>query len=138
MATLGGIRDLETTQRYVEFNTEHWDRYGFGIYVLRHVDDCGLVGRAGLRHVHLGGRDEVEVAYALRSKFWGHGIAGAVTEELVRIATNAGLWAELVAFTLSTNRRSWRVMEKSRFVFDCEFDHDDSRHVLYRRRLIVQ
>jgi [ribosomal protein S5]-alanine N-acetyltransferase len=138
MATLGGIRDRETTRRYVEVNCEHWDRRRFGIYVLRDIDDGGLVGRAGLRHVHVGGHDEIEVAYGLRSEFWGRGIAAAVTEELVRIATDAGLCAELVAFTQSTNRRSWRVMEKTGFVFERKFDHEGSSHVLYRRFLNVR
>jgi RimJ/RimL family protein N-acetyltransferase len=137
MATLGGIRDRETSRRYVEVNQEHWNQHGFGIYVLRDVDDGGLVGRAGLRHVHVAGRDEIEVAYGLRSEFWGRGIAAAVTEELVSIATNAGLCTELVAFTQDTNRRSWRVMEKAGFNFECEFDRDGSPHVLYRRYLNV-
>ena len=132
MATLGGVWDRETTLQYLAVNVEHWERYGFGIYVLRAFDDGGLVGRAGLRHVNVGGRDEIEVAYALRSEFWGRGLAVGVTEELVSIAAQVGLCSELVAFTLSTNRRSWRVMEKAGFVFDCELDHGGSPHVLYR------
>jgi ribosomal-protein-alanine N-acetyltransferase len=135
MATLGGVRDHDTTRQYVEVNSEHWDRHGFVIYVLRHLDDGRLVGRAGLRHVPVGGHDEVEVAYGLRSEFWGQGIAVAVAEELVSIAARAELCADLVAFTLSTNRRSWRVMEKAGFAFEREFDHDGSSHVLYRRHL---
>jgi len=135
MATLGGIRDRDTTRRYVEANIEHWDRLGFGIYVLRHAADGDLIGRAGLRQVHIDGRDEIEVAYGLRYELWGRGIAAAVTEELVTIATDVGLGPSLVAFTETTNRRSRRVMEKAGFDFEREFEHHGSPHVLYRRAL---
>lgn len=135
MATLGGVRDWASTEEYLEANIDHWENHGFGLYTLRQQDGAAFVGRAGLRRIELEGSEEVEVAYALRSETWGHGLAVAVTLKLVRVATEVGLCDELVAFTLTTNRRSWRVMEKAGFVFDREIDHAGSAHVLYRRHL---
>lgn len=135
MATLGGVPDQMATQHYLEINIEHWEHYGFGIYVLRDLDCGALVGRAGLRHVEIGGGDEIEVAYALCAEFWGRGLAAMVTEELVRIAAKERLCTDLVGFTLTTNRRSWRVMGKAGFVYEREVEHSGMPHVLYRRRL---
>ncbi|MCU1493199.1 MAG: acetyltransferase, ribosomal protein N-acetylase [Acidimicrobiaceae bacterium] len=79
------------------------------------------------------GRAEIEVVYALRSEFWGCGYAVTVSNALIDIADQAGLCEEVVALTLTTNRQSWRVMQKTGFRFDQEFDCAGAPHVLYRR-----
>jgi len=133
MQTLGGVRDRAATERYLERNLEHWRAHGFGIYSLRELDSHRrFVGRAGLRRVQLLGKDETEVAYALRREAWGHGLGTVVCQALCGLAEDAGLASELVAFTSPTNQRSRRVMEKADFVYQREFDHDGQPHVLYR------
>jgi RimJ/RimL family protein N-acetyltransferase len=134
MAHLGGVRDEEATPEYLKTNIKHWDKHGFGLYVLR-AGDGSFVGRAGLRVAKPMGDPEIEVAYALRSEWWGRGAAVAVTDQLCSLASASKLFPEVVAITESTNRRSWRVMQKANFVFDCEFVYQGSPHVLYRRRL---
>ncbi len=69
MATLGGVRPDEETERYLRDNLEHWERCGFGIWAFRDRTDGSFVARAGLRHTRVGGNDEVELAYALRSEY---------------------------------------------------------------------
>ncbi|MGH8979775.1 MAG: GNAT family N-acetyltransferase [Acidimicrobiales bacterium] len=135
MATLGGMRDRATTTEYMTKNIAHWDDHGYGMYALRHMDDDRHVGRAGLRQVEIEGVGEIEVGYALMSEFRGNGLAVDVTEALVSLASAAEMCETLVAFTLPTNHRSRRVMEKSGFLFERRFDHGGSPHVLYRRRL---
>jgi Acetyltransferase (GNAT) domain len=50
MRHLGGVRSPETTRAYVTANLEHWDRFGFGLWVLR-TRDGEFAGRAGIRHM---------------------------------------------------------------------------------------
>ena len=71
MATLGGIRSEEKTQQYLDINLNHWDTHGFGLWVFRDKANHQFVGRGGLRHAYVDGNDEVEVAYALMSDYWG-------------------------------------------------------------------
>ena len=66
----------------------------------------------GLRHVTIGGREEVEVGYGLRAEFWGQGLATELASASVRVAFEILGLPELVSFTLPTNRASRRVMEK--------------------------
>jgi ribosomal-protein-alanine N-acetyltransferase len=135
MATLGGVRDRAQTVSYLEGNVSHWRRHGFGIYGLRDGTTGRFMGRAGLRWAQVEGAHEVEVAYALRADAWGRGLATATCRELLVLGGRAQLAAEVVAFTLPSNRGSRRVMEKTGFKYEREFEHAGTPHVLYRRSL---
>ncbi len=132
MATLGGVWPDGKTERYLRDNLEHWERYGFGIWAFREGTEGPFVGRAGLKHTHVSGNDEVELAYALRSEYWGRGL----TTELSVAALATGFerlgLEDVVAFTLPTSRGSWRVMEKTGFEYERDIVHAGLPHVLYR------
>src|SRR5690242_5378998 len=85
MATLAGIRSNEQTQLFLQENLTHWERYGFGLWVFQDKADGRFVGRGGLRHVHIGGNDEVELAYGLMAEFWGKGLATEMGEAILKI-----------------------------------------------------
>jgi len=132
MATLGGVRPIAATETFVETNLEHWRQNGFGLWMFRRSSDGAFVGRAGVRRVHVGGADEVEIAYALKSEMWGCGFATEIARKLVSIGlTDLGL-RTLVAFTLPENLASIRVMEKVGLRFDRAILHRQKPHVLYR------
>lgn len=132
MATLGGPRSEEQTQKYLQDALDHWERHGFGIWVLRDPDGGRFAGRAGLRRLQVSGNDEVEVLYALMPEFWGKGLATEIAQALVRIAFERLGLAEVVSFTLPTNRASQRVMEKAGLRFERDIVHAGLPHVLYR------
>jgi [ribosomal protein S5]-alanine N-acetyltransferase len=134
MATLGGTRSEERTKEFLQANLNHWDEHGFGLWLFRAASDGGFVGRGGLRHVHIGGHDEVELAFALMPEFWGRGLATEMARSLVKIGFDQLALAELVAFTLTTNLASRRVMENVGFAFERELVHGARGlpHVLYR------
>lgn len=134
MATLGGVRSEAATAELLRAFAEHWDRHGFGPWVLRAPEDGRLLGRGGLRRVTVGGRDEVELLYALVADAWGRGLASELARESVRVAfAELGL-PDLVAFTRPTNARSRAVMERAGFGYEREVEHAGEPHVLYRLR----
>ena len=134
MATLGGTRSEQRTREFLQTNLSHWDQHGFGLWLFRRASDRTFVGRGGLRHVHIGGHDEIEVAYALMPEFWGCGLATEMARSLVKIGFEQLALDQLVTFTLSTNQASLRVMEKVGFTFERELVHGARGlpHVLYR------
>lgn len=132
MATLGGTRSEERTKQFLRTNLGHWDDHGFGLWVFRAASDGAFVGRGGLRHVHIGGHDEVELAYALMPELWGFGLATEMARALLKIAFEQLALAQVVAFTITTNAASRRVMEKLGFTFERELVHAGLPHVLYR------
>jgi RimJ/RimL family protein N-acetyltransferase len=130
MATLGGPRSDERTRQFLRTNLGHWDDHGFGLWVFRAASK--FVGRGGLRHVRIGGQDEVELAFALMPEFWGCGLATEMARALLTIAFEQLALAQLVAFTITTNQASRRVMEKVGFTSERELVHAGLPHVLYR------
>jgi [ribosomal protein S5]-alanine N-acetyltransferase len=132
MATLGGLRSDAQTQQFLRENLRHWDRHGYGLWMFRANADGRFVGRGGLRHVHVGGNDEVELAYALMAAFWGIGLATEMAEAIVTVAFEHLGMENIVAFTLATNQASRRVMEKVGCRFERHIVHAGLPHVLYR------
>lgn len=104
--------------------------------MFRAASDRTFVGRGGLRHVHIGGHDEVEVTYALMPEFWGCGLATEIPRALLKIGFEQLALTQLVAFTLTTNQASRRVMAKVGFALERELVHGTRGlpHVLYRIR----
>src|SRR3954453_2097181 len=123
MATLAGIRSVDETRLAHRRNLEHWERYGFGIWIYRDRRDGRFAGRGGFRHVTVEGADEVELAYAYMPEFWGRGLATEMARATLALAFGRLGLAEIVAFTLPTNLASRRVMEKAGFAFDRDVNH---------------
>jgi [ribosomal protein S5]-alanine N-acetyltransferase len=86
MATLGGLRSAEQTEQFLRDNLRHWDRSGYRLWMFRAQADGRFVGRGGLRNVHVGGYDEVELAYALLAAFWGSGLATEMAKAILPVA----------------------------------------------------
>ena len=132
MATLGGLRSDEETARYLRDNLGHWDRYGYGIWAFRNETDGRFMGRAGLRNTHVGGEDEVELAYALAPDYWNRGLATEMARAILKVAFEDLGLTYVVCFTLPANRASRRVMEKAGFEYERYVVHAGSPCVLYR------
>jgi [ribosomal protein S5]-alanine N-acetyltransferase len=132
MATLGGLRSDEETRAFLRRSLEHWHRHGYGLWVLRDERDGRFVGRGGLRHVRVGGADEVEMAYALLAEFWGRGLATEMARAILKVAFEHLGMDQVVSFTLETNQASRRVLEKAGLIFERPLIHADYPHVLYR------
>ena len=132
MATLGGVRSRDATREYLDRQLDHWERYGFGWWIVREARTGTFAGRGGLRHSTLDGCDEVEVGYGFLPEFWGQGLATELARASVRVAFVELQLVDLVAFTLPSNRASRSVMEKVGFRFERELMYADVLHVLYR------
>jgi RimJ/RimL family protein N-acetyltransferase len=132
MATLSGTRTREQTERFLHESLAHWDEHGYGLWIFRDRSDGVFVGRAGIRHVDVGGNHEVELAYALRFEYWNRGLATELAQALLNTAWRDLNLDNLVCFTLTTNLRSRRVMEKVGFVYERDVVHGELPHALYR------
>jgi RimJ/RimL family protein N-acetyltransferase len=129
---LGGVRSAEVTRAYLSDNLAHWDRHGFGLWVLK-MPSGEFVGRAGIRHLVVDGASEVEVAYTFARPFWGRGFATEITGILVDLGlVELGL-PSLVGVASVDNAASRRVLEKTDFLFERQTVYQDEEVVVYRR-----
>jgi [ribosomal protein S5]-alanine N-acetyltransferase len=134
MATMGGrTATREESRAWLERNLRHAEEPGCGVFVFREQATGRFVGRGAIRRVEIGGREEVEVGYAVAADLWGRGLATEIASALVDHAYAHGL-ADLVAYTEPGNAASRRVMEKAGFSYEREVTHHGRPQVLYRRK----
>jgi RimJ/RimL family protein N-acetyltransferase len=113
---------------------EHWERYGFGMWLLRDRRSREMVGRGGLQWTYIAGMKRVEAGWAIVPDRWGQGLATELAQACVEVAFGRLGLSEIVAFALADNIASRRVMEKAGFTYDRAIMHAERAHVLYRRR----
>lgn len=125
----------------------HFEKHGFGAWVVELRARPGLIGFAGLTHPTFSAPCGpcVEIGWRFAFEHWGHGYATEAGRAALRIGFEAIGLDEIVSFTTVDNVRSRRVMEKLGLCHDPvdDFDHPlllpDHRlvrHVLYRMRRI--
>jgi RimJ/RimL family protein N-acetyltransferase len=122
-----------------------WTEHGFGQFVVELPGEVDFIGVIGLSSVRLAVpfAPAVEVAWRLARPYWGQGFA----PEGARAALEDGFYRlglfEIVAFTVTGNRRSRSVMVRLGMTRDpaddFDFpgfpeDHPLRPHVLYRAR----
>jgi ribosomal-protein-alanine N-acetyltransferase len=132
MARLGGVRDSRGTAAYLAWNLEHWEEYGFGLWMLREAPTGGMVGRAVLRHLDVEGVDEVEVGYGFVPEVWGRGLATEVARVCVAIGRDRLGLESMVAITLPDHVASQRVILKAGLIYERDVVHAGLPHVLFR------
>ncbi len=132
-ATLGGPRTREVVELMVGRWSGHFDEHGFGPFIWHDRDTGEFIGWCGLQWTTIAGERAIELLYAIAADRFGEGLTTEAAAEVLRLADEEFCIDELVAFTMTTNRGSQRVMEKNGFVYEGEVEHADLPHVLYRR-----
>lgn len=131
-ATLGGVRAEDWVRQWLNRQIEHWEQNGFGLWTMRARASGAFAGRGGIRHVQIEGQDEVEIGYGLLPEYWGQGLAVEMSREALRLGFELLGLESIVSFTLPTNRRSRRVMEKLGLRYERDVIWADLPQVLYR------
>lgn len=112
----------------------HWERHGYGPWILRDRTTNAMVGRGGLARTRIAGHEEVEVQWAIVPERWGQGLATELAQQAIDVAFDELGLQTIVTFTLPDNAASRRVMEKTGFAYEQDTIHAGLPHVLYRLR----
>jgi len=120
----------EEVDRLFRHDRGHWQKYGYGPWVLLERESGAFVGRGGLAWTLVEGEPEVELPWALLARFHRRGYATEQALAAIGVARTFGI-ERLVSLTLPGNRASRRVMEKSGLVLVGEVQHIGLPHVLY-------
>jgi RimJ/RimL family protein N-acetyltransferase len=131
--SLGGVAGPDDVTRQIEDEQRHWAAAGFGYWIWFDRETGEAVARGGLHNAHVGGRDEVEVGWAVRPEHWNRGIATELGDAALRFGFEQLGLDTIVSYTLVDNRASQRVMRKLGFEYERDVVHADLPHVLYRR-----
>jgi ribosomal-protein-alanine N-acetyltransferase len=113
---------------------EHWERFGFGMWLARDRVSGEMIGRGGLQYTYTPGLDEIEAGWAIVPERWGRGLATELAWASVQAAFGSLGLRHIIALALTENRASRRVMEKTGFLYERDLEYAGLPHVLYRRR----
>lgn len=97
---------------------ENWRRDGFGLWGVEESATERFIGHCGLRYLQ--DVDEVEVAYALAKDRWGIGLATEAAAAAVAVGFEHLGLERIVAYAVSANTASRRVMEKIGLTYERE------------------
>ncbi|MEP6687750.1 MAG: GNAT family N-acetyltransferase [Gemmatimonadales bacterium] len=132
MAAALGVRTAAESAASLERNLAHWDRFGFGLWVLRELATGRVVGTAGLRHRDIEGVDEVELRCALFPEFWGRGLGTDAACACVTIGRDWLGLPSVVGLAARTNAASQHVLAKAGLGFERDVMLEDVPRRLFR------
>ena len=103
----GPDRDLGASRARLGEWLEHWDRHGFGYWVVED-DDGAVVGFSGVRTAEWQGRPVLNLYYRFAPEVWGRGVASSVAAHAVRWAAEHHPDRPVLAYTTEDNVGSQR------------------------------
>lgn len=135
MAAALGSRTVAESKASLERNVAHWDRFGFGLWVLRDLATGRVAGTAGLRHRDMGGVAEVELRCALFPECWGRGLGTDAARACVTIGRDWLGLPSVVGHSARACAASQRVLVKAGLVFERELLQRGEPRLLFRTEL---
>lgn len=98
---------------------EHWERHGFGPWIVVHKEDQQVIGHCGLRFWP--DSPEVEVFYSLARAYWGRGLATEGARASLRFGFEHLGLDYIMAGARVENVASRRVLEKIGMTYERPF-----------------
>lgn len=111
----GVDKSLEKTKVRVQNIKFHWDKFGFGDFILLHKDNSKIAGYAGLHYKVDGG--SVNISYIIDKSLWGTGLGKETCLALVYYGFKVLGLNKIVAEIDPENINSIRLIEKCNFKF---------------------
>ena len=114
----GSTHNKAQVERFLNIAIPYQEKYGFGFCSVFEKETGEFIGQAGL--FHKGFYDEqpdIELAYRLHKKYWGHGYATELAKALIRWAFENLKIDKIVSAAEPENIASQKVLLKSGFLF---------------------
>jgi RimJ/RimL family protein N-acetyltransferase len=124
----------EDCESSLQEKLRHWQSCGFGQWLWLDRASGEMVGRGGPQWTNASGKDEIEIGWVIVPERWRQGLATELAWASLEVCFGPLGCEEVIAYTLPGNVASWRVMEKTGFVYEREIVHVGLTHLLYRRR----
>ncbi|MCB1651863.1 MAG: GNAT family N-acetyltransferase [Alphaproteobacteria bacterium] len=114
MEYLPRVLDEKASARHMQEFQKHFDKYGYGLYVVEVKEDDEFAGFVGLKNVDFKAAftPAIELAWRLDYEHWGKGYASEAARAVIDHAFTVLSLTELVAYTVHDNVRTIAMMEK--------------------------
>jgi RimJ/RimL family protein N-acetyltransferase len=129
----GPLTREEAARRAAEFG-DGWRTRGAHKWMAYDRESSAVIGRGGVSWVHVEGAERLEVGWALRDRYQGHGYATEIGAAALAYAFDELGVAEVVAYTDVDNVRSRAVMDRLALTYSHDFEHEGATCAFYVRR----
>ena len=129
------MRTDEWVAERLAFELGHWTEHGFGAWVFVDRGSGAFVGRGAVRHAPGAWLSTATRSSSATRCVPRSGVGASATEmagAMVDVARDEIRLPELAAWTLTTNRASQQVLEKTGFVYRRDFEWAGLPHRYYR------
>ena len=143
MEFLPAVLSRQESDKLCDRIEAHLEQHGFGVYAVETRPNSLFIGFIGLSvpafQAHF--TPCVEIGWRLAFEYWGRGLATEGARTVMRYGFESLQLDEIVSFTVPSNVRSRRIMQKLGMTHAAadDFDHPGlppghplRRHVLYR------
>lgn len=124
-----GSLTFEQTAQILHRRLDHWQKHGFGVWVLVYKQNQQLVGHCGLHY--LGDTSEVELTYAINPFYWRQGLATEAASTVLRWGFDTLKLQQIVAVTSPENVASRCVMQKLGMKYEKNIEYAATEVVYY-------
>ncbi|TGK26889.1 GNAT family N-acetyltransferase [Leptospira stimsonii] len=135
------ILTREESDRFIAKVENHFQKFGYGLWVLETKRNREFIGFTGFMNVGFSSffTPAVEIGWRLHSSFWNYGYATEAANACLRYGFSTLKLPEIVSFTSVLNEKSRSVMERIGLKEIGFFSHPNlpkdhilCKHVLYK------
>jgi ribosomal-protein-alanine N-acetyltransferase len=112
---------LERVEKLVQFQLDHWEKYGYGWWATTLAKTGELIGWCGLQYITE--TDETEIGFLLGRPFWGKGFATEAALAGVRFGFEELEIESIIGITHPDNVASQNVLKKIGMSFTNEAEY---------------
>ncbi len=114
--TSGADETLKDSKNRTEKLIKHWNRYGFGDFIVKDFKTDKVIGFCGLHYKKAGGK--VNISYIVHEELQRKGYATRICRRLLKYGFEEVGLKEIVAEIDPLNKNSIKLIEKEGFVFN--------------------
>jgi ribosomal-protein-alanine N-acetyltransferase len=125
-------KSYEQTKEELEWIiAEYYGRYGFGLWGTILKETGSFIGRCGLIPRMIEEREEVEVAFALSSKYWDLGLGTEAAQAIIQYGFEHLHFLRLICLITTENHASIHVARKIGMILEKEVEVNGKRVLLF-------
>ena len=122
------FKSVDEAKTFLE-NYDHYQKYGFGRWVVIHKTDQRFLGWCGLKYTENLG--EYDIGFRFFKKEWNKGYATESAKACIVLGFDKYHLNEIVGRAMKENISSVKVLEKAGLTFLKSFDFDGKEGVIY-------
>lgn len=115
----------QSVNRWNEYERKH----SFSSWAVVRKEDDAFIGKCGFNY--LPDNSDIELSYMLDEPYWGNGYASEIAKATLDYGLNKLDLKRVVALVYPQNSPSIRVIEKTGFKFEKEYDYKGIKMLMY-------